>query len=125
MGRYYSGDIEGKFWFGIQDSDDASFFGVEPCEPSHIEYCFAEEDKKGVEEGIAECRKSLGDYKAKLDDFFRHNNGYQDKVLAKHLDVGQNKLRTLLEWYARLELGEKIKKSLDGKGECCFKAELY
>ena len=22
MGRFYSGDIEGKFWFGIQDSDD-------------------------------------------------------------------------------------------------------
>ena len=22
MGRFYNGDIEGKFWFGIQDSDD-------------------------------------------------------------------------------------------------------
>jgi hypothetical protein len=22
MGRFYSGDIEGKFWFGLQDSDD-------------------------------------------------------------------------------------------------------
>lgn len=22
MGRYYDGDIKGKFWFGIQDSDD-------------------------------------------------------------------------------------------------------
>ena len=22
MGRFYSGDIEGKFWFGVQDSDD-------------------------------------------------------------------------------------------------------
>ena len=22
MGRFYHGDIEGKFWFGIQDSDD-------------------------------------------------------------------------------------------------------
>ena len=27
MGRYYSGDIEGKFWFAVQDSDDAEFFG--------------------------------------------------------------------------------------------------
>ena len=24
MGRYYGGDIEGKFWFGIQSSDDVS-----------------------------------------------------------------------------------------------------
>ena len=22
MGRFYNGDIEGKFWFGVQDSDD-------------------------------------------------------------------------------------------------------
>lgn len=22
MGRFYTGDIEGKFWFGVQDSDD-------------------------------------------------------------------------------------------------------
>ena len=29
MGRYYFGDIEGKLWFGIQNSDDADFFGVE------------------------------------------------------------------------------------------------
>ena len=29
MGRYYSGDIEGKFWFGIQESNDADNFGVE------------------------------------------------------------------------------------------------
>jgi hypothetical protein len=29
MGRYYHGDIEGKFWFGVQSSYDADFFGVE------------------------------------------------------------------------------------------------
>jgi len=28
MGRYYNGDIEGKFWFAVQSSDDADFFGV-------------------------------------------------------------------------------------------------
>ena len=29
MGRYYNGDIEGKFWFGVQASNDADFFGSE------------------------------------------------------------------------------------------------
>lgn len=29
MGCYYFGDIEGKFWFAVQNSDDANFFGVE------------------------------------------------------------------------------------------------
>ena len=25
MGRYYQGDIEGKFWFAVQSSNDADF----------------------------------------------------------------------------------------------------
>ena len=29
MGRHYDGDIEGKFWFGVQDSSDAEYFGAE------------------------------------------------------------------------------------------------
>ena len=29
MGRYYNGDIEGKFWFAVQSSNDADFFGCE------------------------------------------------------------------------------------------------
>ena len=29
MGRYYYGDINGKFWFGVQSSTDASNFGGE------------------------------------------------------------------------------------------------
>ncbi len=40
MGRYYSGDIEGKFWFGVQSSDDADFFGVTGYAPETLEYYF-------------------------------------------------------------------------------------
>ncbi len=29
MGRYYFGTISGKFWFAVQDSDDASRFKIE------------------------------------------------------------------------------------------------
>ena len=32
MGRHYFGQISGKFWFGFQNSDDASCFGVD-CKP--------------------------------------------------------------------------------------------
>lgn len=47
MGRFYSGDIEGKFWFGVQDSDDIeNLVNITP----NTEYawkvchCFAEID---------------------------------------------------------------------------------
>ena len=29
MGRYYNGDIEGKFWVAVQPSNAADQFGVE------------------------------------------------------------------------------------------------
>ena len=37
MGRYYSGDIDGKFWFAVQPSDDANYFGVEGERPNYLE----------------------------------------------------------------------------------------
>lgn len=47
MGRFYTGDIEGKFWFGVQDSDDIeNLVNITP----NTEYawkachCFAEID---------------------------------------------------------------------------------
>ena len=36
MGRFYNGEISGKLWFGIQESDDASHFGKEHTDV----YCF-------------------------------------------------------------------------------------
>ena len=38
MGRYYSGDIEGKFAFGIQSSDAADRFGVIGQPPEYLQY---------------------------------------------------------------------------------------
>ena len=39
MGRYYGGDIEGKFWFGVQSSSDADHFGIEG-QASELNYYF-------------------------------------------------------------------------------------
>jgi hypothetical protein len=39
MGRYYDGDIEGKFWFAVQDSNDGEFFGAEETNSNYINYC--------------------------------------------------------------------------------------
>lgn len=52
MGRMYSGDIDGKFWFAVQSSDDPSFFGGEETEPNVIEYFFGEEHLKDIKAGI-------------------------------------------------------------------------
>ena len=40
MGRYYSGDIEGKFWFAVQSSDDADFFVATGEHSNYFDYYF-------------------------------------------------------------------------------------
>ena len=129
MGRYYTGDIEGKFWFGVQSSDDGEFFGAEEQEPNFVDYYVS--DIKLVEEGLEECKKKLGENKKILDDFFDSlQNGYNDEMIItwyqdKHeLTITEEYVRGILEWYARLNLGEKIYECMKEHGECYFNAEL-
>ena len=134
MGRRYLGDIEGKFWVGVQDSDDASFFGGCENEPSYLEYYFTTDDLPDIKKGIEECRQRLGANRKKLSTFFKEHNSYTDKQLADYLGIAVSKeeadrasipaLQEILKWYARLELGEKIEKCVKKTGECCFEAEL-
>jgi len=122
MGRYYSGDIEGKFWFGVQASTDADFFGVNGNEPNYIEYYFDKDNLEDIKKGIRICREKLGDNKEKLDKFFEANFSYNNTILKEH--IGVSNPQNLLEWYARLELGERILKCVEEQGECSFTAEL-
>lgn len=125
MGRYYSGDIEGKFWFGVQSSDDPEFFGVQAVEPGHIEYYFEKSDLPAIIEGLRKCEEALGEHKQPLDAFFAKPRGYGDKEVATLLGLpDETSAKRMLEWYARLELGEKIKACVEEQGHCGFDAEL-
>lgn len=129
MGRYYSGDIEGKFWFGVQSSDDGEFFGARELEPNYITYIV--EDIKEVEEGLQKCKETLGENKKRLDDFWNSiENGYNDKMIIDwyknnyDIVVSENFVGKILKWYARLDLGEKIHKCMVENDYCEFTAEL-
>ena len=132
MGRYYQGDINGKFWFGVQDSTDANHFGgseielldEETDDLMELEYFFEKEDLETINEGIQTCIKDLGEYKQKLDEYFGKINSYNPDELAKHLGIDAKKYKTVMESYARLHLGEQIKKCVEDQGECRFTAEL-
>ena len=123
MGRYYNGDIEGKFWFAVQSSDDADNFGVKGEAPDELEYNFDEEDLNGVIQGIEECIKGLGKFKGKLDKFFEKHNSYNEKMLVKEFKATEEEVKRMLMLYARLELGLKIKECIKQNGYCNFTAE--
>ena len=130
MGRYYTGDIEGKFWFAVQSSQDGEFFGAQE-DKNYINYIVAEKDNQ-VKEGIEECLKELGNWKERLDQFFGQTNGYNNEMIVKywkdefHEVIPDDAIRRQLEWYARLRLGKQIQKYFDENlgRDCYFEAEL-
>jgi len=125
MGRYYNGDIEGKFWFGVQTSDDANFFGVEGQAP-YLEYYFVEDDLPKIQSGIDTCLKELGDMKTELDKFFDSGGAglHSKEILQQTFNIQKEETNNFLIWYARLELGNKILECVKENNECSFSAEL-
>lgn len=119
MGRYYSGDINGKFWVGLQSSNAADRFGVKGHEPSYIEYYFDDYDLQSVEDEIKNIEQILGNKIIIIEKFFEENNGYNDKMLEK-AGISLDELRN----YADLGLGNEIKKCIESNGSCSFTAEL-
>ena len=118
MGRYYSGDIDGKFWFALQSSDCADRFGVTGEQPNFINYYFDEDNLEDVEDEIKNIEESLGDKLQLIDKFFEERNGYNDKMLEE-AGITQDELRD----YADLGLGKQIRDSIIENGQCSFEAE--
>ena len=130
MGRYYNGDIEGKFWFAVQNSDAADRFGVIGTAPNYLYYYFEENDLVSVQNELIRIEEVLGENKARFDEFFEKHNGYNDEILLSYfyttygvqLDFAE--YRFLLSEYADYLLGIQIRDSIAQNGSCEFEAEL-
>jgi len=118
MGRYYNGDINGKFWFAVQSSNAADRFG-QTGYTNYINYYFGEEDLKNVEKEIKVIEDNLKNKKQILDDFFASVSSYSKSDLDS---IGITE-RDLSE-YADLGLGIKIRDCIKEIGYCGFDAEL-
>jgi hypothetical protein len=118
MGRYYSGDISGKFWFAVQSSDCADRFGVTGETPNVLNYYFSEENLEDVEEEIQNIEEALGDKVRIIDEFFANRESYNDEAL-KEAGISKDELSE----YADLQLGKKIRDCIKEDGQCEFEAE--
>tara|TARA_Y100000992_G_scaffold228176_1_gene159552 strand:+ start:2148 stop:2702 length:555 start_codon:yes stop_codon:yes gene_type:complete len=78
MGRFYNGDIEGKFWFGIQSSDDISnLVDYEPFQSYVWKFCGCSLDE---DEKDKYC-KSCFDSKEEHIDSVKEEDDYDDELL--------------------------------------------
>ena len=129
MGRYYSGDIDGKFWFAVQNSDAADRFGSSG-QNNFLEYYFDEGHLPDIKKGIKDIKDNLGKETLRLiKKFFKENNGYNEDMLVEFFKKekspkSMNDIKYILEEFADLELGKKILKCVEDNSECSFTAEL-
>jgi len=62
MGRHYFGQISGKFWFGFQNSDDATCFGVDSKPVRNFYVCCCEIDNENDLAGEIYCTDCYSSY---------------------------------------------------------------
>lgn len=126
MRRHYAGDISGSFWPGVQACAGADFFGRSgtPSEPSELSYAYNRDDLAEIEAGLETCREQLGLWKDRLDAFFATRVDYTHQQLAERIGVHPKAISSVLEWYARLQLGERIHRCVVETGACQFVAKL-
>jgi hypothetical protein len=87
MGRYYTGDICGKFWFGIQNSDDADHFGCKGnivnyrfygCECSINQYLIDIAIENKVSLFCDKCYHNYNHHKKEVEDLVENNILYYE-----------------------------------------------
>ena len=141
MGRHYDGDIEGKFWFAVQSSDDGEYFGAiditeENTDSDYhngfVDYVIYFSDIDRVKAGIDLCKRQLRGNYSILNEFFLSNKGYNDEMIIEHyqktrgIHINEGFLREQLTIFARLDFGTQILLYFnENPGEDChFTAEM-
>lgn len=115
MGRYYSGDINGKFMFATQSSTSADRFGSMYMVPEYVDYYFDEDNLETINEQLDILRPKY----EKVSKFFEERTSYNDDDLKEN-----NITKDDFSDYADYVLGEKILNCVLENGECNFMAEL-
>jgi len=128
MGRYYNGDIEGKFAFGSQSSDAADRFGVTGQSPNYLEYYFDESNLEDLKEELKNIEDAFGGHKPALKIYFDLYKTQDDAPLSFASYIKEGGLpelteNQLSEYYDYL-LGRKILECIQETGACSFDAEL-
>jgi hypothetical protein len=128
MGRYYTGDIEGKFAFGVQSSNAADRFGVIGQPPNYLEYYFEENNLEELQKGLKNIEDAFGGHKPALKIYFDLYKTEDDAPLSFYTYLKEAGLPELSEHqcseYVDYAMGRKILKCIIENGSCSFDAEL-
>lgn len=114
MGRYYHGDINGKFMFGVQSSTAADRFGCIGFNNS-VTYYFDKEQLPTIEEELESLEESF----KKVEKFFENKDSWNSKQ-QEEAGISEQEMSD----YADYRLGVQIRDCILEQGYCEFEAEL-
>ena len=114
MGRYYNGDIDGKFMFGVQSSTAADRFGCTGFN-NYVTYYFDKENLPTIKEELESMEESF----KKVEKFFENKDSWNSK---QQEDAGISKQE--MSDYADYRLGVQIRDCIIDNEYCEFEAEL-
>lgn len=106
MGRYYSGDINGKFMFAVQSTYAGERFGATEQESYLIEYSVNREQYDKIEKELEDILKTGS--VDKVNKMFDEHNSYNDERMKEY-----NVSIADLKQYADYRLGLKMKEWFD------------
>jgi len=120
MGRYYNGDVDGKFMFAVQSSDAHERFGARSEHSDYIPYVVCRES-------YAEICAELDSIKQKghvdkVNKMFKNEEGWNDEIQERYNVTDKD-----LSEYADYQIGLQLKEFFDDNpdlDECRFEAEF-
>ena len=128
MGRYYYGDIEGKFMFAVQPCDAGERFGAyeTPHEPSSIDYAVSRDSYDKLSKELKEIE--LSGAVARVEHMWEElekegQHGYNMEKDCARFNVTPNDLSEYADW----RMGKQMKDYFDKNPEAeslWFNAEL-
>ena len=130
MGRFYNGDINGKWWFAVQSSDTPERFGGQK---TSIDYIICNDEE--FQEKMQKLKTTLGENTKIFDEFFVKNNSYNNEKLVeffqdKGINQPKEKLQVDIEYllsdYADYQFGLDVAEYFKNSGEdyCNLSSEL-
>jgi len=116
MGRYYNGDVDGKFWFAVQPSNAHEQFGAKQYEPEPSEIPYKIKNKPIILNRLIEIENTMGLYLEAAHSFFEQKLSYNTEELqlyfknygldCEYEGVARNKINDYADWLLGMELLE-------------------
>tara|TARA_R100000781_G_C3974591_1_gene91385 strand:+ start:71 stop:436 length:366 start_codon:yes stop_codon:yes gene_type:complete len=113
MGRYYSGDIEGKFMFAVQSSDAPERFGAVESNPGYIDYYVPPDATDEIRNELDSITSLCGDQILRVQKMFDENMHYNDETMKEYGVTEEG-----LSEYADYQLGKQILEYLEENPDC-------